>query len=217
MNRTKIEWTTMTWNPASGCRNGCEYCYARAMYQRFGRSFEPQFHPDRLDQPKRRRKPTFIFVCSVADLFGSWVPKEWVDDVLDVIRACPQHTFMLLTKCPQRLPEFSYPENCWVGGAATDQAMADRAMKYLPETDAPIKFLSCEPLLAPVIPPEPVDWLIVGGCSHPKPQQPEKAWVLDLLGWADEYDVPVFMKDNLTVVPPVRRERPAPQGSLFLG
>lgn len=73
---------------------------------------------------------------------------------------------MLLTKCPQRLPEFSYPENCWVGATATDQKMAGRAMEYLPKTDTPVKVMPCKSLLAPVIPPEPVDWLIIGGCSH---------------------------------------------------
>lgn len=71
MNRTAIEWTDWTWNPVTGCRGGCEYCYARAFAQRFNKgNFEPEFHADRLDQPLKHKKAARVFLGSVTDMFG---------------------------------------------------------------------------------------------------------------------------------------------------
>ena len=107
MKKTKIEWCDSTWNPVTGCLHGCEYCYARRITERFGNKlpdfsvypkmyenchmvdskftdnpyphgFEPTFHAYRLDEPARLTKPRNIFVCSMADLFGEWVPDEWI-------------------------------------------------------------------------------------------------------------------------------------------
>lgn len=54
MKKTKIEWCDSTWNPVTGCRHSCEYCYARAMTKRFPATypngFEPTFYDDRMDQ-----------------------------------------------------------------------------------------------------------------------------------------------------------------------
>ena len=87
MNRTKIEWCDYTWNPVTGCRTGCWYCYADRMATRFHRSFEPAFHPERLNEPLRVTTPAKIFVCSTADLFGPWVDPEWQRRVFQVCAA----------------------------------------------------------------------------------------------------------------------------------
>ena len=35
MNKSKIEWCNFTWNPVTGCRHGCPYCYAAKQAKRF--------------------------------------------------------------------------------------------------------------------------------------------------------------------------------------
>lgn len=111
MDRTKIDWCNSTWNPVTGCLHGCEYCYARGMTRRFGKQlpdlsdfarrnkglhlldnkidhnsypygFEPTFHAYRLND-YIGKKGRNIFVCSMADLFGDWVPDSWIEEVFD--------------------------------------------------------------------------------------------------------------------------------------
>jgi protein gp37 len=189
----------MSWNPVTGCLHGCEYCYARRIYQRFGRSFKPAFHPERLDQPMRRRKPSRIFVCSVADLFGTWVPQEWIDQVLAVVRQCPRHTFQFLTKAPGRLSGQDWPGNAWVGCTATNQAMWDEAAESLRSVQASVRFISAEPMLEPIVAaanwmPE---WLIIGAQTGPGGKQPCRGWVGRLTVQAHAFGSAVFYKPNL--------------------
>lgn len=211
MNNTKIEWTDMSWNPVTGCKHGCDYCYARRIYQRFGRSFEPAFHPDRLDQPLRKKKPCMVFVCSVADLFGSWVPKRWIDAVIRVVRKCPQHTFQFLTKDGRRLASVDWPDNAWVGMSATNQRQWDNAVKHLKALDAQVRFISAEPMIGEIrsngwMP----DWLIIGAQTGPGGKQPKTSWVGNLTSAARRRRCAVFYKPNLVWDNPPR-EFPARQ------
>jgi len=209
MNTTGIEWTDKSWNPVTGCKHECEYCYAKAISHRFKRSWEPEFHESRIRQPLKESKSKKIFVCSMADLFGEWVPKEWIERVLHICELSKQHTFQFLTKNPERLLEFEFPRNCWIGCSATDQKMYDRAMNVLDKINDHITFLSCEPLLEQVkMNNSNLDWLIIGACSYPRASQPEKEWVLDMMNFADINKIPVFLKPNLKVVPADRKEFP---------
>jgi len=198
-----INWTDATWNPVTGCRHACTYCYARSMAHRLGRSFEPENHPERLSEPLRRRAPTKIFVGSNADLFGDWVPTQWVRTVLDVVRRCPQHTFQFLTKAPQNLARYNpWPSNCWVGASATDQSMMDHALFCLSLVKARVRYVSAEPLLGPIrADMELLDWLIIGAQTGAKPLHPQRAWVADLVTDARTANVAVWFKDNLDVTP----------------
>jgi hypothetical protein len=91
-----IEWAKWTWNPVTGCKFGCPYCYAKDIANRFyPNKFEPTFHEDRLDAPVNTKVPTEattdigyknVFVCSMADLFGDWIPDEWIEKVLNAVR-----------------------------------------------------------------------------------------------------------------------------------
>lgn len=126
-DKTKIDWCDATWNPVTGCLHGCEYCYARRIAERFGWEtdghihvidqpvrnvldnicpypfgFAPTFHRYKLNEPKKWKKPRTIFVCSMADLFGEWVPDEWIKAVFDACAAAPQHRYLFLTKDPGR-------------------------------------------------------------------------------------------------------------------
>jgi len=203
MNKTKIDWTDMSWNPVTGCLHECSFCYAHAIYHRFGRSFEPAFHPERLAQPLKVSKPQKVFVCSVADLFGEWVPVKWINEVLNIVEQCPQHTFQFLTKDPRRLSEIDFPDNCWVGVTANTQKMFDNACKYLDNVTATVRFISAEPLHSAIIfdVRPPIDWLIVGAQTGIKKIQPEKIWVDNIITLSNKFHIPLFFKENLKYKP----------------
>jgi protein gp37 len=111
-DRTKIEWTEATWNPATGCTKvspGCDNCYAESIAHRFAGTkaypdgFAPTLRPERLGQPLRWTRPRRIFVCSMADLFHDAVPDDYIAQVFAVMAAAPQHTFQVLTKRHARM------------------------------------------------------------------------------------------------------------------
>jgi protein gp37 len=200
MNRTAIEWTDFSWNPVTGCRRGCKYCYARGAARRFGKTFEPELHPDRLDQPQRRKAPAKIFVCSMADLFGPWVPNDWIFSVIDAASRARRHTFQFLTKYPERLADFAFPKNAWVGVSATNFADSDRAAIAMRRIKATVKFMSAEPMLGHVgiFHSWRPDWLIIGRQTGPGPQPaPPEGAVEHLTLSADTFGVPVFHKPSL--------------------
>ncbi len=154
---TGIEWVInpdgtrgATWNPIVGCRHGCWYCYARQLSKRQAcmkcQVFRPHIHPERIFEPLQRKKPTTIFVGSMSDMWGDWVPAEWIESVLDVIRACPQHTFLTLTKNPKRYHKYRrFPINLWSGVTVTGFRDAKRLLDVY---NIPgFRFLSLEPLL----------------------------------------------------------------------
>ena len=65
-------------------------------------AFLPTFHKYRLGIPQSWKQPKTIFVCSMADLFGEWVPEEWIKAVFDACDKAPQHRYLFLTKNPKR-------------------------------------------------------------------------------------------------------------------
>ena len=103
-----------TWNPVEGCLHGCEYCYARRDLERRGKSFKPTFYPDRLDEPKMIKVKKRIFVTHYCDLFGTWVPRNWVLSILDVIKRSG-HDYIFITKNPLRYYEYEFSDNCILG------------------------------------------------------------------------------------------------------
>lgn len=205
MNKTNIEWCDYTWNPVTGCHHGCKYCYARKFANRFypkDVGFNPHLWPERLKEPNALKKPARIFVCSMADLFGDWVPREWIEKVFETVKACPWHNFYFLTKNPKRLAEFNpWLPNAWSGVTATDQKMMDEAMEGLRPVEGARKYISCEPLLGPVILPKKlrINWLIIGGLTGPESKtcQPKPEWIKNLIDQAGDGGVPLFLKNNL--------------------
>jgi len=219
---SNIGWAAWSWNPVTGCLgpagNGkhCPYCYAKAMADRFQQDFTPIFHPERLEAPKNTPLPkkgnARVFVCSMGELFGPWVPDEWIERILKVVRANPQWTFLFLTKFPERLPELDWPDNAWIGATIDRQERIHKtidAFMSLKKYGTEIKnklFLSCEPMLEEIKIPMlgwlNIDWLIVGALSKgAKKVQPDPAWVESLFFNARQYDVPVWFKDNLVFRP----------------
>ena len=136
----------------------------------------------------------------MGDLFGEWVPREWIDRVLNVVGTCESHQFLFLTKNPERLIEFNtWPGNAWVGATATNQKQADRAAEALSCVEAEVRFISAEPLLEEIrFKQWPIDWLIIGPCRKgSRTVQPERKWVEFLTGQAREHGSAVFHKNNL--------------------
>lgn len=131
MSKTKIEWTSYSWNVIIGCSKkspGCLNCYAERMAKRLAAmgnnnyrkvlqwdwykgahekwNGETVFVESALEKPLRWRKPRLVFVCSMSDLFHESVPFEWIDRVMAIVALCPQHIFQLLTKRPERMLEY---------------------------------------------------------------------------------------------------------------
>ena len=166
MTKTSIEWATDVWNPVTGCTKvsqGCKNCYAERIAERFWgeRKFtDVQLHPDRLEDPMHWKKPRRVFVNSMSDLFHPDVSYDFIGDVIETISKCPQHTFMVLTKRPERM-QFIFSKvmkylaekplpNLWLGVSVEDQKTADERIPLLLQTPAAVRFVSCEPLLEPV-------------------------------------------------------------------
>lgn len=91
----------------------------------YEKGFELALHPSRLNQPLRRKKPTTYFVNSMSDLFHEDIPDAFLDEVFSIIAATPQHTYQILTKRAERLPEYfatrPCPRNVWLGVSVEDR------------------------------------------------------------------------------------------------
>lgn len=222
-----IEWAKWTWNPVTGCKHKCKYCYARDIARRFGKTndeknFKPKFYPERLPAPGNTKIPKArikepgiknVFVCSMADLFGDWVPDEWINQVMDSVKKNPKWNYIFLTKNPARYLNIDFPENGWFGATADTQKRFDKAIeifkKIKKRKNAPsVKFISCEPLKENIIPAKnalkAIDWLIIGGQSQTSGQsafQPPWKWWYGLLNQATANYCKVYFKPNLTSVP----------------
>jgi protein gp37 len=226
-----VDWAWWTWNPVTGCWHGCPYCYARDIAHRFyDTDFEPTFYPDRLNAPQNmkpmsaqriqneanKRRVRFedalifsknVFTCSMSDLFGKWVPEEWILQVFESVKKSPEWNFLFLTKFPQRLQEINdklggFPDNVWVGTTVDTQSRVALAEKAFKNIDAKVKWLSIEPMLEPLnfSSLDMFDLIAIGGQSRTTKEpefQPEWIWVEDLLAQARKSNTSVYFKENL--------------------
>jgi len=208
---SKIELTDKTWNVITGCSpvsEACQNCYAKRMSNRLrGRygypsdePFRVTFHPDKLDQPIKWKKPRKIFVCSMGDLFHDDVKTEWLLDIWEIAKSCPQHTFQWLTKRPlnmqrffetQNLPIF---DNLWIGVTAENQKCWDERVPILMKIPAAIRFVSVEPMLGPISTDPVVDWIICGCESGPKARPTNISWFRNLRDRCIKSNTPFFLK-----------------------
>jgi len=240
MNYTSIDWADMTWNPVTGCKHGCPYCYAALTAKRFGGHddistlageepegglivldepvertqkngktvkapfpffFTPTFHRYRLHEPEETALPRNIFVCSMADLFGCWVPTDWIVQVIDACLAAPQHNYLFLTKNPARYVELDHlallPRrgNFWYGSTIETE---DDSYFWSEKHNT---FISAEPMHGPLHGTGKImaNWIIVGAETGRRPGKtlPRKEWLTDLAEECRESGVPIFMKSNL--------------------
>lgn len=217
LNRTKIEWTDYSWNPITGCKHECWYCYAKKIAQRFKKifpnGFEPTFHPERLKEPYELKKPSKIFVCSIADLFAPWTDEGWTNTVLASMLECPiKHTFQMLTKNPERIMQNwilhrlnadttkFIPKNWWFGTTVTGENNDWKNIEEIKKVNAKVRFVSFEPLLG-LIPGKiclnGLQWIIIGKLTGSKKVKLDNYWVWSILNEARNHNIPVFIKNNV--------------------
>lgn len=210
MSNSKIEWTETTWNPTTGCSKislGCKNCYAERMAKRlkamgtpkYSKGFEVATHEECLSEPYSWKKPKVIFVNSMSDLFHEDISFNFIEKVFKVMNENPQHIFQVLTKRAELLLEYNaklkWTSNIWMGVSVED-AKAKTRIKYLRQTNAAVKFLSCEPLISDLgrLNLENINWVIVGGESGPKSRPIKEDWVLEIYSQCKSVDVPFFFK-----------------------
>ncbi len=208
--RSSIEWTEVTWNPVTGCTkisHGCKFCYAERMSKRlqamgmdkYQNGFAVTTHESTINAPLKWRKPRLVFVNSMSDLFHKSVPSTFIEAVFQVMNRASQHTFQVLTKRPSRVVQMKeklrWTPNIWLGTSIESERWIGR-LEHLKEFDAQTKFLSLEPLLAPLpyIQLDGVDWVIVGGESGPRARPIEADWVRDIRDNCIKNNVPFFFK-----------------------
>lgn len=215
-----IEWCDSTFNPWIGCQKvsaACDHCYAEAWAKRFnGPDWGPHAErrrtsPSTWAQPRKwqreadafealHERPRFVFCASLADVFDNAVPKEWRDDLWELIRECDRLVWLMLTKRPQNIRDMlpadwgdGWP-HIWLGATIESQSVADKQLPWLASIPTQRRFLSCEPLLGPlnlraagfasILPNvdqigspyfSAVDWVIAGGesGSHARPSHPD--------------------------------------------
>lgn len=241
MDKTKIEWCDSTWNPVTGCKHDCGYCYARSIATRFGGKainiphilngpfiaqgkaqpypfgFTPTLHKYRLGEYEKKAGRT-IFVCSMADLFGSWVPDSWIEEVFTACEKAPQHKYLFLTKNPQRYVDFDWADklpirdNMWYGTSVTNAEQAERAADTFGQLPTRAKtFFSIEPILEDIAATNGwtftdngsyAKWIIIGAETGRRKAKvvPERSWIEKITTDCDDGGIPLFMKDSLVPI-----------------
>lgn len=172
--------------------------------------FTPTFHRYKLDEPQHWKKPRTIFVCSMADLFGDWVPDEWIAEVFRACEAAPQHRYLFLTKNPERYVDLYEKgilrtnRSFWYGSTAT-RSNEPFFYSRIPD-DNPNTFCSIEPILEPFVAVpeiiEKLDWVIVGAETGNRKEKivPQKEWIEEIAAECKRRRVPIFMKESLRVL-----------------
>jgi protein gp37 len=205
-----IEWTEATWSPVTGCSKispGCKHCYANRLALRlkaigqpnYINGFEDTLHPHTLQIPLGWKRTRTIFVNSMSDLFHEDVPLEFIRQVFATMHKSHWHRFQILTKRSNRVSDLdsklTWTPNIWMGVSVESQQYLYR-IDHLRATNAHVKFLSLEPLLAslPNLDLTGIDWVIVGGESGPGARRIEPDWVRNIRDQCVGQKVAFFFK-----------------------
>lgn len=221
-----IGWASYSWNPITGCKFNCDYCYAKQMTSRNGNiypnGFEPTFYPHKLNIPSNTKHDdklpnNRVFVCSMADLFGSWIPDEYIWKIINVCKKELDFTYMFLTKNPDRYMDFEFTNNCWLGATATNQRQYDRAIKNFKllknqEGISNKLYLSIEPFKEQINCYDGLDYVdlvLIGGESkgshYPMELQPQQEWLDSLIDDCKKSNCEYWLKSNLRIIPTIEK------------
>jgi len=237
-NRTNgsVSWAKWTWNPVTGCEHGCKFCYAReiANSQRMADvypfKFAPAFHEYRLEAPKntpckQSDDPTEgrVFVCSMADLFGKWVPDKWITDVFNACAETPCWEYLFLTKWPKRYSMLATLPKAWFGASIIKQGDVERVTRDMTAFDVHAgitRWVSLEPMLEPITFGD-LSWcdlMVIGSqTSTTQPEgyvpafAPKFEWVADVVQQCREQGIPYYLKPNLVTEPGMRMPQMEPR------
>ena len=211
-----IEWTDLTWNPATGCTKisqGCKKCYAAKLSKRlkamgqekYANEFEYTEHERYIPQPLGWKRPRMIFVNSMSDFCHEDATADFQMRCLEVMMRASHHIYQILTKRGRGMVEMSkafvasfgeiMPEHIWCGVSVEDQANAGR-IDDLRDVACTTRFISFEPLLGPieVVDLTGIDWAIIGGESGKGYRPVNGAWIESLIRQCESQNVPVFFK-----------------------
>ena len=210
---TLIAWTKLTWNPWRGCTKvspGCKNCYMFAAQKRYGRDPSVVVRTKTWGDPIRWQKEAaaekrtdLVFTCRWSDWFHEDAD-EWRDEAWQVVKACPNLHFQILTKRPERIASClpadwgdGYP-NAWLGVSVEDRKYGLPRIDYLRDIPAAVRFLSVEPLLEDLgrVDLRGIDWMIVGGESGPGYRPMDYAWAKSLRDQCREHKVAFFFKQS---------------------
>lgn len=197
MNNVKnsIGWADFTWNPITGCKRGCEYCYARKIHNRFNKTpfSDIVFHEGRLKDPLKVKKPSKIFVGSMSDI-EYWKP-YMIAGVFSIV-SCEgnYHTYMFLSKFSHCYHEY-YPKNTMQGLTETLQRPA--TFRY--HSRLPRPFVSIEPIMGKLIYdiPDRIELIIVGAETGNRKDKviPQKEWIQSIRDHVPEEKI--YWKKNI--------------------
>lgn len=221
-----VSWASWTWNPVTGCNHGCNFCYAREiansdrMAAVYPFQFAPAFHEYRLSAPANtKRKQTDdprdgrVFVCSMADLFGKWVPEDWIKKVFHACAESPEWEYLFLTKWPKRYAMLSSLPKAWFGASIIKQGDVERVTRDMTSFavhEGIVRWISLEPMLEPITFGDLTwcDLVVIGAQTstrQPEGFVPEFApnfeWVADVVAQCREQGVPYYLKPNLSTSP----------------
>ena len=236
-----IEWCDYTFNPIAGCFHACEWkmpdgsianCYAEDVASRVAGAAYPlgfehnYWHPEILTKPLNQKTPSRVFVGSMADVFGHWVEKEHILDVLEICDKAHWQTFILLTKSITRVWDFvgDIHKNCWIGASTPPDYMwvkqlsvpqRHRWLSTALETldglhDTGITtWISAEPLTIDVgsalvyhFDKKPIDWMVIGAASNGKKlYAPDEMLVRKAVEGNKRMGISTFYKGNLRSLP----------------
>ena len=200
----KIDYLDYIWNPVKGlCKYNCEYCFMQRYYKRFNLNPEIRFDETELNT-RFLNIPSKMGVCFNHDLFGEWIPSEWIYRIIKRTEENPQHIFIFLTKNPKRYNEFKFPKNCWLGTTVDGTPRTIGNLELLARIEHQnLKFISFEPLLAiiylrsiPTAIYSKFGWFIIGADSNPGAIHPPLIWADMFRKLCIQLGKPLWIKDN---------------------
>lgn len=192
----------------------CEDCF----------QFKPHTHLERLEQIKPKQLPRSYFVGSIADWNDIKFRKQDLDIIVDKMRECSQHIFVIFSKKPKGFIRFEFPENVWLGTSIQDSGQKERIYDLIGASPDNKKIVSHEPISGPIVTPFPeIDWWIIGAETGRRKDRiiPEWKWISQTFNtraqsvWIKDNILECFWDNTLDVIPKRVNIKQLPEGYIL--